>query len=136
MAKRVGVSMLALELEGLLKEETSMVLQVTEEAVKHVAQSTVKQIREEVKIQFPDGTGDYAKSWAQKVDTSSKARGKIDRIVYSRKPNYRLTHLLENGHAKVNGGRVEGRPHIAPAEQASERLIMYLIKKGIQQGGL
>lgn len=57
------------------------------------------------------GTGDYAKSWkAQRTDTRTGTAV----VVYSTMPG--LPHLLENGHAKRGGGRVEGRPHIAPVE--------------------
>ena len=73
-----------------------------------------KTVRKEVMADAPRNTGAYAKSWrARKTRESSHV---LEVTVYSPK-RYMIAHLLENGHAKRNGGRVAGRPHIAPAEQ-------------------
>ena len=59
------------------------------------------------------GTGKYARGWTSKLE---KTRYSVTSIIYN-KTQPSLAHLLENGHAKVGGGRVAGRPHIAPVEQ-------------------
>lgn len=50
------------------------------------------------------------------------------RIEVHNKTDYQLTHLLEDGYAKVNGGRVEGKPHIGPAEQHAEEKLLKKVK--------
>lgn len=73
-----------------------------------------KTVRKEIMAGAPRDTGAYAKSWrAKKTRESSHI---LEVTVYSPR-RYRLAHLLEHGHAKRGGGRVAGRPHIAPAEQ-------------------
>ena len=66
-------------------------------------------------------TGNYAKGW-----TVSNINGK--KVVHN-KTDYQLTHLLEYGHVKVNGGRVEAKPHIRPAEEEAIKEFNDAIKK-------
>ncbi|MNM63341.1 hypothetical protein D3C81_747070 [compost metagenome] len=51
----------------------------------------------------------YAKSWKRKKTKSGY-------VIYNEK-HYRLTHLLEHGHVKRNGGRAAARVHIRPVEE-------------------
>lgn len=90
-----------------LNECSAGVRVALEETVKEVAKESVKK----VKANAPKRTGAYKKSWASKVENT---RLKAGAVVYAKAPHYRLTHLLENGHAKRGGGRVAPRVHIAP----------------------
>lgn len=73
-----------------------------------------KTVRKEVMASAPRNTGAYAKSWRTKKTRESSHV--LEVTVYSPK-RYMLAHLVEKGHAKRGGGRVAGKPHIAPAEQ-------------------
>lgn len=92
---------------------------VTED-VKASAKAASKFCLEEIKKNSPVLTGDYRKGWREK--TSFENSQEIRQTVYN-KTDYQLTHLLEHGHAKRGGGRVEGQPHIAPAEEATEKMF-------------
>lgn len=59
------------------------------------------------------GTGKYASGWASKYE---QTRLGAKATIYN-KTAPGLAHLLENGHALVNGGRVAGKPHIKPVEE-------------------
>lgn len=96
---------LADEINRALKEYTTEVEEGLEESKKEVAKMGVKILKRE----SPELTGDYRKGWrVKKVGTSYVIHNKTD---------YQLTHLLEHGHAKRGGGRVQGIPHIRPTEQ-------------------
>lgn len=132
MAGKVKPGGLEAAVSKALSEYFDGIKEATDEAVTKVAKSTVKEIRKNAKDQFPRGTGEYAKSWAQRKANGKDYKIKPTRVVYSKAPHYRLTHLLENGHAKVNGGRVPGRPHIAPAEQKAQQELEREIQSWIE----
>lgn len=102
-----------------LEEYQEEVTDKVKAEVRVVAKEAVK----ELKLKSPKDAGDYAKSWKQ-----SKRRESANslRLVVHNKDHYRLTHLLERGHAKRNGGWVEAKPHIAPVE---EKVIKQLLDK-------
>ncbi|MDD2980003.1 MAG: HK97 gp10 family phage protein [Hespellia sp.] len=70
--------------------------------------------RKEIQVNAPSDTGTYAKSWS--VKNTKETSNTLEVTVYS-KNRYQLAHLLEFGHAKRGGGRVNGKSHIAPAEE-------------------
>lgn len=100
--------------------------ELADSAMKKAVRKTAKTVKEEISANAPKRTGRYAKSWATKKTKENSHT--LEMTVHS-KDRYQLAHLLEKGHAKRGGGRVSGKPHIAPAEQHGEELLESLIKK-------
>lgn len=102
--------------------------ELADDEMKKAVRKTATSVKKEISANAPKRTGAYAKSW-----TSSKVKEtshNLQMTVHSRN-RYRLAHLLEKGHAKRGGGRVQGKPHIAPAEKNGEELLETLIRKAI-----
>lgn len=114
------------ELSKVVMKELKDFANVERETIEREALKTAKETAEELKKTSPKRTGDYAKDWSYKnvVRTSTKASS----VVYNKK-HYMLTHLLENGHAKRGGGRVEGKVHIATAEEQATKNFEERLKK-------
>lgn len=116
---------------GNIKGITNEIAKIITEYSKEVefelssAKDTIsKKTAENLKITSPIGSsGSYAKGW-----TVSNIKGK--RVVHN-KTDYQLTHLLEYGHAKVNGGRVAAKPHIRPAEEKAINDFTDAVKKAL-----
>lgn len=110
----IKIDALGTEIAKLMEEYASEVAADTKAEAKEVAKEAVK----ELKQTSPEGPGSrkghYKDGWASKVESENAVSIGI-RIYNKKKPG--LTHLLEKGHAKRGGGRVEGIPHIGPAEQ-------------------
>lgn len=88
--------------------------------VEQITDEITKEAVQELKDKSPKNKGDYARNWTRK-----KAQGGY--VLYNRK--YQLTHLLERGHAKVNGGRVPGKAHIRPVEEKTIKKYESRIEK-------
>lgn len=101
-------------------------VELADTAMKKAVRKTATSVRKEISANAPKRTGKYAKSWATKKTKENSHS--LEMTVHS-KDHYQITHLLEKGHAKRGGGRVEGKPHIAPAEENGADLLESLIKK-------
>ena len=97
--------------------------------MKKAVRKTATAVKKEVSANAPKRTGKYAKSWtAKKTKENSHS---LEMTVHS-KNRYQLAHLLEKGHAKRGGGRVSGRPHIAPAEENGVQMFENLIEEALE----
>ena len=98
------------------------------ESMKKAVKKTATSVKKEISSNAPKDTGAYAKSWA--VKKTKENSHSLEMIVHS-KNRYQLAHLLEKGHAKRGGGRVSGKPHIAPAEENGVQLLEHLIVEAL-----
>ena len=117
MSKKVKVDNLA---EAIMRELSEYDQEVTD-GIKRDVQVVSKECVAEIKQKAPVLTGDYKKGWKTKKVYESK---ETIRCRVENPKEYRLTHLLEFGHSKRNGGRVAGIPHIKPAEEDAEKKLM------------
>ena len=119
--QRIKIDELGQALADALKEYNQQV----NEALKAGCKAVGKEAARVLRSTSPKRTGEYAKGWTQK--TSYETADNIRVTVYNNKKP-QLAHLLEYGHAKVNGGRVEGKAHIRPAEERAEKQLLGRVK--------
>lgn len=131
MSKKIKIDDLSKEISNIMKDYVD----ATEECVEKAVTKTAKEALRELKGANPPGSGkygswsEYNKSWKitqTKTDKRYHKKATIHNVKY-----YRLTHLLEKGHAMVGGGRTREFPHIKPIADISELSLMENIKKGI-----
>lgn len=128
MAKTIRPKDLAVAIEKELRNYNKAVSEKIQQAVRETADVSVQDIQ----ANAPRHTGKYRRGW--KTKTLFKSEEDIRIVVYNRTAP-QLTHLLEYGHAKQNGGRVEGRAHIAPAEQKAAKSLENKAKVAVKQRG-
>ena len=100
--------------------------ELADDAMKKSVRKAANSVRKEIEVNAPKRTGAYRKSW--RVKKTAENSHTLQMTVHS-KDRYQIVHLLEKGHAKRGGGRIEAQPHIAPAEEHGTELLEDLIRK-------
>ena len=123
----IPIDRLADELVSAIKEYTEDV----EIGVRKAVDKTAREVLKEAQALAPKRTGEYAKTF---TITKDDGYGVTRRIIWNKK-HYRRVHLLEFGHAKVNGGRVRAFPHLRPAYDKHGARLPDELKRVIENGG-
>ena len=106
----IKIDSLGAEIAKLMEEYASDVVDEMKAEAKAVAKEAVKDLKQK----SPKGAGSKKGHCSSKVEKENAVSIGI-KVYNKKKPG--LTHLLEKGHAKRGGGRVNGTPHISTVEQ-------------------
>jgi hypothetical protein len=103
--------------------------------VKKATDIVGNEVNETIKshITFKQHSGDYVKAF--RVAKTYEDKYKKVKTWYVKEPHYRLTHLLEKGHAMQKGGRSRAYPHIKYGEEIAETRMMELSVKAVNDAG-
>ena len=112
-----------------IMEELNKFSKATATDLKKAINEAGKTAKKEIEKNAPKRTGRYKRSW--RVKKMKETADSLEITVHS-KDRYQIAHLLENGHAKRNGGRVMGTPHIKDAQETAEKQLMDDIERALQ----
>lgn len=126
MAKKTPIDKLSAVIADTLEFYGADVAENVAEAVKKVSKEGAKAVKAAARENF-GGTGTYAKGWTSRTE---EGRVSAQGVIFN-KTVPGLPHLLENGHAKRNGGRVAGKPHIKPVEEQIVKDFIKAVQKSV-----
>lgn len=117
----IDINNLAQEFRTILEHYTSDIGELSQEVIEQVGEETVAELKQTSR---KGARKKYARSW--------KLRKENNGHVIIHNTEYRLTHLLEKGHAKRGGGRTRPFGHIRPAEERAIRKVKDGIRRAIE----
>lgn len=124
MSEVVSVDGLAAAIMDNLQEYSGAVM----DEIKKAEDTVAKECKEHLEADSPKKSGKYAKSWTVTVAENTALTKRV--VIHNKE--YRLTHLLENGHAKRNGGRTRAFPHIKPNEEKANAEFEKRVQEAIE----
>lgn len=119
------------QIANTIMQELEIYQQNTIEDVEYAVRLVAKEAAAELRETAPIGpTGEYAPSWSHRGSPNA-GKDFMSMVVYSKKPQYRIAHLLERGHDAVNGTWVYPRPHIKIVEEKAVNWMEDMLTKKI-----
>ena len=112
-------------LQSEIMKQLNQYNKILNEDIQQAQKETATDLVDTLKTKSPELTGSYQSGWRIKKEKK--------KLIIHNKTDYQLTHLLEHGHAKKNGGRVAAQIHIRPAEQAAITNYLEKIEQAIKQ---
>jgi hypothetical protein len=112
------------QIGNAISRELQLYLQDVSGGLEVAKKETAKKLVQDLKLISPEAEGNYKKGWRV------KSQGK--KYIVHNATNYHLTHLLEHGHAKIGGGRVQAQIHIAPAEDRALANYVELVERELR----
>lgn len=97
------------------------------EKIKKLTQETAKELAKTTKKDSPVRTGEYKKHISYKKTYESNLCCKY--VWYVKDPEYRLTHLISNGHATRNGGKSKSNDFLRKNVVVAEKNYVKGIKE-------
>lgn len=122
------------ELGGAIAAAVEAYTHGVEAGIPAVLDKNAREALVDLRGRSPKLTGSYAAGWRIKKETRSDT-GEERRVIYN-KTDYQITHLLEHGHAKRNGGRVAARPHIGPVADEHGAKLSADLGRLVVKGGI
>lgn len=122
MSQKVSIE----EMDKAIMQEMEKYANMASDELKGAIKGTAKDVKKDIQDNAPKNTGAYKKSWT--IKNIHEDSNSVDLVVHSRN-RYQIAHLLEYGHAKRGGGRVEAKPHIKAAEERGKDELVKQIKE-------
>ena len=126
-------------LSTISEELTEYQQNVVDKAITEETNKAMKDLVDKTKATAPVGkrAKHYRDNISSKVlNNSNSAVGlNYSKLWYVKGSDYRLSHLLNNGHALRDGGRFEGTKFITKAKDEVETAYLENVKKAIENGG-
>lgn len=130
MSKAIAIDELDSAINDILEDYGDSIKESIDDATSDVGKAGAIALRQKSKETFKGNH--YYRGW--KCTIQHHILGKsVAAVAIIHNTDYRLPHLLENGHANRDGSRTSGRPHISTVEDEINNKFFKKVKESIKR---